>query len=165
MDSFVVDTNVAVVANGNALQADVKCQLTCTRTLVKLREMRVCLDSGDLILAEYRKKLSLSGQPGVGDMFMKWIHQNQYNPNVCERVEISPHTKRKYKEFPDDPRLNKFHPDDRKFVAVVLASKHKPYILNAVDSDWSEFREPLFDHKVKVKELCPQCVKDLCEGT
>ncbi|MBN1554366.1 MAG: hypothetical protein JXA11_06450 [Phycisphaerae bacterium] len=162
MDAFVVDTNVAVVANGKATQADVECQLTCTKILLTLRETRVSLDSGDRILAEYRNNLSMSGQPGVGDMFMRWIHQNQYNPKVCERVRISPHTKREFEEFPNDPRLNNFDLSDRKFVAVALASKYRPYILNAVDPDWSEFKEPLSDHKVKVKELCPQCIRGLC---
>lgn len=159
MDAFVVDTNVAIVANGNVPQADVECRLACTKTLVKLREMRVCLDSGDRILAEYRNNLSMSGQPGVGDMFMRWIHQNQYNRDICERVQISTHAKRKYKEFPDDPRLTRFDPSDRKFVAVALASKYKPNILNAVESDWSEYHEPLSENKVKVMELCFRCIR------
>jgi hypothetical protein len=162
MGAFVVDTNVAVVANGNAPQADVECRLACTKKLRKLQEgdkVRVCLDSDDRILSEYRKHLSPSGQPGVGDMFMQWIHKNQSNPGVCERVKITSHTKREFKEFPNDTRLANFDRDDRKFVAVALASKHKPFILNAVDRDWSDFQKPLSDCGVKVVELCPQCIK------
>lgn len=162
MRAYVVDTNVAVVANGNSPQADVKCRLVCTEKLRTFREnenIRVCIDAGDLILAEYRSQLSMSGQPGVGDMFMKWIHNNQCNPSVCERVGIIAHAERGFEEFPMDPRLASFDRGDRKFVAVALASTYKPDIVNAVDSDWLEYREPLTQNKVKVIELCLNCIK------
>lgn len=162
MRAFVVDTNVAVAANGKAIpQADIKCQLECVKQLEEINrgKVRVCIDSGDYILAEYRKHLSPSGEPGVGDAFMQWIDSNQTNSEKCERVLISEHSKRGFKEFPDDPRLEKFDLDDRKFVSVALESKHNPFILNAVDRDWSDFQEPLSDYGVKVMELCPQCIK------
>lgn len=162
MTAFVVDTNVAVVANdgGSTPQADRRCVLACTEELLRLRKARVCLDSGDRILAEYRQNLSLSGQPGVGDWFMMWLHQNQHNRSVCERVDITEHDERGFVEFPDDPELEKFDRSDRKFVAVALRSRLGATILNAVDSDWSHHRDALLAHGVAVKELCPDCLRE-----
>jgi len=160
MTAFVVDTNVAVVANKSCPEADKRCVLACTEELLKLRKARVCLDSGDLILAEYRQNMSLSGQPGVGDRFMMWVHQNQHNRSVCERVDIAEHDERGFVEFPDDPELEKFDRSDRKFVAVALGSRLNPTILNAVDSDWSQHGVALLAHGVLVEELCPNCLKE-----
>lgn len=164
MRAYVVDTNVAVVANGKSPQADIQCRLACVEALENVYNSRVCLDSGDRILAEYRNNLSMSGQPGVGDRFLLWVHQNQYNSNVCERVILSKHSVRGFNEFPDNPELAKFDPSDRKFVSVALASQYQPFILNAVDYHWLKFQKPLYSCGVRVKELCPQCIK-MCKKT
>ena len=101
----------------------------------------------------------MSGQPGVGDEFMYWLFQNQYNGEVCERVHITPHPERKFVEFPEDPALTGFDPNDRKYVAVALASTNRPEILNAVDSDWYHFNSELSAAGLRIKQLCPDCLK------
>ena len=156
MAAFVVDLNVAIVANGNkSPQADAVCQLACIHSLIKVRQNLICLDDGDHILCEYRRHLSPSGQPGVGDEFMYWLCENQYTVDTCERVPIHEHQERGFDEFPDDLALQAFDPSDRKYVAVALASKNHPTILNAVDSDWQDFDEALKKHGVVVEVLCP----------
>jgi hypothetical protein len=165
MTAFVVDTNVAIVANNKeAPQADIQCVLACIRKLKSLLQKRVCLDSGDHILAEYRNNLSLSGQPGVGDEFMRWLHDNQYNDLVCERVDIRENSERGYEEFPDNAELKGFDRSDRKFVAVALTSQHNPTILNAVDPDWIQHQVSLRTCGVMVEELCPGCLKKSCDS-
>ena len=156
MAAFIVDVNVAIVANGKSQQADIPCQLACVRRLRDVQQNMVCLDDGDRILKEYRSKLSMSGQPGVGDEFMYWLHQNCYIPNVCERVAIREHPARGFAEFPDDPALRAFDRSDRKYAAVARASQHSPHILNAVDSDWRNLGPELSRHGINVSELCPQ---------
>jgi hypothetical protein len=155
--SFVVDTNVAVVANGKAPQASPSCVLACVDALSRIRSAgRVVLDTSLLILDEYRRQLSPSGQPGLGDAFYKWVWQNQGNPDCCEWVDI--HQRRgaaeDFEEFPRDPALCQFDRDDRKFVAVVRASPSKPPVLNAVDSDWWTFRTILARYGVEVEFVC-----------
>ncbi|MDQ2694925.1 MAG: hypothetical protein M3Z21_06015, partial [Pseudomonadota bacterium] len=87
----VVDTNVCVVANQKSAQAGPECVLRCVDALENIKRRGiVVLDDRMYILEEYRKHLSFAGQPGVGDMFFKWIWDNQANPRRCERVAITP---------------------------------------------------------------------------
>ena len=99
---------------------------------------------------------------------MQWVHQNQCNESDCEQVTITPDPEWGFEEFPHDDRLGRItdHPrfdrSDRKYVAVALASRKKPTILNAVDSDWSEHQDALSDNDIVVQELCPNCLKGAC---
>ncbi len=156
--AVVVDTNVAVVANGEAEQADQMCVSTCIDKLKQIvaEEYLLLLDNKYLIFEEYRDNLSLSGQPGFGDFFMLWVWESQANERLCRTVPVTPHEARGFEEFPDDPDLASFDRGDRKFVAVALASGGKPQVLNASDRrSWWHHREPLQRHGVDVVFLCP----------
>ncbi|RLB91712.1 MAG: hypothetical protein DRH10_01260 [Deltaproteobacteria bacterium] len=156
--AVVVDTNVPIVANGAANHATPDCVLRCVDRLVEVRKkQRVLLDDGLHILSEYMKHLSLSGQPGMGDFFMKWVWLNQANPRNCLRVQITTQEgSDDFKEFPQDPDLENFDRVDRKFVAVALISGLDPPILNATDTDWWDYREPLRRNSVTVDFICPE---------
>jgi len=121
------------------------------------REEKIVLDDQSRILDEYMKNLSLSGQPGVGDAFFKWVWQNQANMIVCERVEIHRRGRgaEDYEEFPSSPSLCGFDPSDKKFVAVALGSKSNPQVLTAVERGWWNHRTALEQCGVRVKFLCP----------
>ena len=85
--TFVVDTNVAIVANGRETNADMRCQLTCVETLKNLtsREVVAIDDAGD-IFREYKQRLNFSGMPGVGDAFLKHVFNNQYQNDRVRRL-------------------------------------------------------------------------------
>jgi hypothetical protein len=158
LNAFVVDTNVAIVASCRAQQAKPACVLACVDALEHVaKNGKVILDDQDRILGEYRKSLSPSGQPGLGDVFFKWVWQNRANIERCERVTIHPrgNSGEDYSEFPSDPSLCKFDRSDRKFVAVALGSKNDPEVLNAVDPDWWEHRTELRRCGVRIRFLCP----------
>lgn len=158
MTSWVVDTNVPVVANGRADQASPACVINCIARLSEVRTRgKVVLDEGMLILNEYMSNLSMSGQPGAGDYFMKWVWDNQGMPECCERVTITPRadSPEDFAEFPEDARLNGFDRADRKFVAVALSAPTRPTVLNATDADWWNYRTPLVEHGVRIEFLCP----------
>lgn len=156
----VVDTNVPLVANGRAEQADLECEDACVRQLIQIQsEHRTLMDDKMLTIEEYRRNLSHSGQPGVGDAFFKWLWENQANPQHCRTVPVTVHADRGFAEFPDDPRLDKFDKDDRKFVAVALASGAGPRVLNAVDRDWWDHRKALKENGVNVVFLCPELME------
>lgn len=162
MAAYVIDVNVPVVCNGQSPQANRQCGLECIRRLRRARETgRICIDDGDEILAEYRAKLSMSGQPGAGDEFMREVHMRQHNTRFVERVPVTPARdhRRVYEEFPADPDLVDFDRNDRKYVAVALASDENPEILNAVDSDYQEAQAALRRNGVRVRELCPDCIR------
>jgi len=156
--AVVVDTNVAVVANGKHDGAGAKCEKACVDALRAARRQLILLDNSYKIFDEYRRNLAGSGQPGIGDAFFKWLWNNQANPDHCRLIAITPIAGSEvvYAEFPSDSDLESFHPKDRKFVAVALASKMNPEILNASDTDWWNFRQCLARNGVRVKFLCPE---------
>lgn len=154
--SVVLDTNVLVVANGRHEPAQERCVGACIDALDRVRHDSVVIDDGQLILDEYRKHCSFSGQPGLGDAFFKWLWSRQADPRYCRRVQITPHAKRGFAEFPADKRLKAFDRDDRKFVAVALAAGDAPPVLNASDTDWWHARAVLGAHGVTITFLCPE---------
>lgn len=161
MSRFVVDTNVPVVANGRSQQAGPDCVLACLRALMQVRDHGIIvLDDSMLILKEYMRNLNLSGQPGAGDLFMKWVWTIQSHPDHCQQVSITSLDKEQtnFVEFPLDGDLAGFDPADRKFVAVALASESSPTVLNAVDSDWADHHRALARNGIDVEFLCPQHV-------
>jgi hypothetical protein len=161
--AVVIDTNVLVVANKESEQAGPDHVIACVNALLKTQlQQIVAIDSKNRILNEYFYHANRSGQPGMGDAFAKWLFENQGHLERCELVDITPKTNdpEDFVEFPDDPDLAAFDRSDRKFVAVSLASKNKPKILNATDSDWWIFRYPLKKHGVIVKFLCPDLMKE-----
>jgi hypothetical protein len=160
MKSFVIDTNVLIVASERTPHASLSCIRFCQSTLNTIRNpggIAVSLDSLGLILLEYFGNLSRSGQPGLGDAFAKWLYDHQYDQSICELVEITPKNSSldDFEEFPHAPELADFDRSDRKFVAVARASAHNPPILNATDADWWDFRERLKEIGVDVEFLCP----------
>lgn len=161
-NAVVMDSNVAIVANGQAEQAGSQCRQNCIAALQRIQQDKIILlDAGRLIIEEYRHNLRLSGQPGAGDAFFKWLWQNQGNYQHCRAVSITPHPRRGFAEFPDDDALADFDPSDRKFVAVALASTERPSVLNASDTDWRQHRDALEKHGVAVCFICPELM-DVC---
>ena len=153
MTAFVVDTNVAIAANGRGTHADLQCQRSCVERLaVVVKEETIAIDDAGLIFEEYAKYLSRSGQPGVGDLFLKHVFDHQYQPARVRRVTLSgsTNTRRGFEELPE----NTFDPSDRKFLAVAVVAG--AVVLNATDSDWDEQRALLEGLRVRVHQLCPQ---------
>jgi hypothetical protein len=116
----------------------------------------VLVDSLDQIFAEYLANLSVAGQPGPGDAFVRWLWDNQGYPEILLRVPIQPAPPPEYfVEFPTSDDLVGFDASDRKFVAVAMASGLNPPIYNAVDSDWWDYGEALAASGVHVMNICP----------
>lgn len=163
MTYYIVDTNVAVVANSRDDEYPVECQISCIeyiQTICGTTKHRIVLDDIGDILEEYRKHLSASGQPGVGDLFYR--HLINFRGNHKRVVEVTlPKctTTGEYVDFPDHVDLSGFDLADRKFVAAARVSKGK--ILNAVDSDYSECKAAFNAVSIKIIELCPKCLTSL----
>jgi hypothetical protein len=160
---LLVDTNVCVVANGLAPQASDDCRLRCIALLDSVRrESTLLVDSLELILEEYLDNLSVTGQPGPGDAFLKWLWDNQGYADILVRIPIHQAPPPQYfVEFPRADNLVGFDPSDRKFVAVAIASGLNPPIHNAVDSDWWRYGEPLAANGVRVVNICPDQIEHL----
>ena len=159
----IVDTNVPITANGDAPQASADCRETCISWIAEIMQSKYMLrlDNYWHILGEYEGQLRSAGQPGVGDAFLKWVLNNQLNPARCRLVPITPldgNGQSPFAEFPSDPALAGFDPDDHKFVAVALAGQVRARILNATDSDWWDYRVPLEANGIQIEFLCPDAM-------
>lgn len=155
--SLVIDTNVAIVANGKHEAASVECVEKCIDALLEARANKILIDDQYLIMNEYKAHLSFAGQPGAGDLFFKWLWSNHVNEAHCRQVPITPELGddwRVFIEIPNDEELEGFDRDDQKFVAVALASGEAPEVLNASDTDWWNFRVPLERSGVRIRFLC-----------
>ena len=159
---LLVDTNVGIAANIKS-SASEECALVCIQVLRDIiAHGHLVLDALGLIFQEYHGNLSMSGQPGVGDAFMRWVFQNQFNPERCTRVEITPDNG-SFHEFPDDEALEKFDRSDRKFVAVAAAHGGSPPILVACDTDFWIDREALDGAGIRVEFLCEDDIREMAE--
>ena len=153
MTAFVVDTNVAIVANGRDTHADERCRLTCVETLERLTtNEKIAMDDKGAILEEYARHLSYSGMPGVGDKFFKHIVDTQYKGTRVHTVTVTPceDVRRGFEELPE----NTFDPSDRRFLAVAVVAN--AVVLNATDSDWGEHETLMDSLGVEVTQLCPR---------
>lgn len=151
--AVVVDTNVAIVANGREgeTNADADCQLSCVETLRSVVAEEVAIDDRRVILQEYRNRLDFSGRPGVGDAFFKHIWDHQYQDRRVQQVVVTPcdDDSRGFEELPE----NAFDRSDRKFLAVAVVAN--ALVLNATDSDWREQQALMDELGVEVRQLCP----------
>jgi hypothetical protein len=126
---------------------------------------KVVLDEDGWILSEYRDNLRSHGQPGVGDAFLKWVYNHQWNPQWCERVRLTPlQDGTGFAEFPEDPDLEGFDWSDRIFVAAARAHPGQPPILNAVDTDWWVFKDILWRNGVTLEFLCETDLRQMALG-
>lgn len=153
MAPVVVDTNVAVVADGRG-SGSPNCVTACVRRLREIeRSGAIVIDNDWEIIGEYVRNLQHGGR--VGHHFLMWVLDNRTNPDRCAYIALTPDAARGFAEFPDDPRLTMFDRADRKFVAVARAHQDKPPILQALDSEWWGHRQALLDNGVTVEFLCP----------
>ena len=164
MDTFIVDTNVIVIAN----DTDDKRKDCRDRCQARLKETishgeKVVIDDGQHILREYRRNANPNSRKGIGDLFVKRLLQNLGNSNVCTMVPITPLAGNgtDFAEFPnEDEALKNFHKKDRKFIAVALAHQQDvgetPTILLAIDRGWLPFTAALATHGVKIDLICEE---------
>ena len=157
MTDWVVDTNVAIVANGHPeagkdnSQPTIACRLAAVQFLQSLLKRHVVLlDSDGAIQTEYRTYLNPAGQPGVGDRFYQTVLHS--SPERVRRVDLPKTQTGDYMDIPNSLILDGFDPSDRKFVA--LAHRENAPIANAVDSDWIEHSDTLAAEGIVVQNLC-----------
>ncbi|OJY14810.1 MAG: hypothetical protein BGO99_05210 [Nitrosospira sp. 56-18] len=163
----LVDTNVPKTANlvmraDSELDVPYACVLACIEAVEHVIKKRcLIIDAGDEIFSEYRRQLSMEGQPGVGDRFMKWVHDNRFSFTDSDRVTITRNGE-SYEEFPIHEGLANFDKSDCKFVAVSNAHIDKPPILQATDSKWWGWKDSLAEVGITVHFLCPDYAEAKC---
>ncbi|MCK6490847.1 MAG: hypothetical protein L6R48_21555 [Planctomycetes bacterium] len=153
----VVDTNVATTANDANPGAPLTCVAESARALQRVMASgHVFVDDGGLIVAEYRGNLNPKGQPGPGDIYLKWILTHEWGEEKVTRVKITekPNDVEDFEELPVPPAGIAYDRSDRKFLAVAAAHPERPVILQAFDSKWWGWRMALAKANIKVCFLC-----------
>lgn len=157
----VMDTNVAVVANGETPQAGPDCVTACIGRIETIQtEETILVDDSGIILKEYRRRLRPRGEPGIGHQFFLWLTDHLGDETRCRQVPVTPDPERGFVEFPDSDALRAFDRDDRVFVAVAMASGVRPPVVNASDKDWWCSREALAREGVEVEFVCPELMSE-----
>jgi hypothetical protein len=160
----VVDTNVPKTANLSNNPASISddlvfCVAECVNAIENIiKKGGLVMDDGNDIFDEYRKQLSMSGEPGIGDKFLKWVHSYRFGFPSSDRVPITKNGD-SYDEFPEHEALRDFDTSDRKFVAVANRHADKPPILEATDSKWWGWKEALKESGISVSFLCPDYIR------
>lgn len=153
---FLIDTNVAVVANRKS-DASSLCIDAAVKRLEQLKAGEILvLDDAFCILNEYDRNLNSSGKPGLGDIFYLWALRNRHNPKHCEQVTLTLDEDGNFAAFPKAADLARFDPSDRKFVAAARTHPAAPPVVNACDKDWHEHHAALSRHGVAIEFLCPE---------
>jgi hypothetical protein len=154
----VVDTNVAVTANGSNPEAGPDCAAASARALHSVTTAgHVFIDDGGRIVDEYRRNLNAKGQPGPGDLFFRWLLTNEWGGKRVTHVPITPKPDddMDFEELPDPPAGVVFDRSDRKFLAIAAAHSEHPPILQSFDSKWWGWRRALAQVGITVHFLCP----------
>ena len=163
--NWAIDENVIAVANDvarvdrgdqpNCPQADDACRLACVTFLASARrDGKVIVDGADVVFSYYRRKASLSGQPGSGDAFLKALFQVMYDPDHIVRVDLAPAPTF---GLPAAFVQSGFDPDDFIYVALA-AARPNSIIINAVDSDYQIHAAQIAAVPADVRELCGHCL-------
>jgi hypothetical protein len=153
----VVDTNVAATANNANPAAGAQCVAASARALHSVMTSgHVFLDHGGRIVGEYRRRLNAKGQPGAGDLFLKWLLTNEWSDKRVTRVPLTPrsHDDEDFEELPPPPEGVRYDRSDKKFLAVAAAHPEHPVILQSFDSKWWGWRAALAKIGVHVHFLC-----------
>jgi hypothetical protein len=152
-DTWVVDTNVGIVANGRDEDGPhhPECIIACVRFLNDITQSgHITIDDRWEIIREYKHDMHSSGQPGPGDAFLKWVLVNNANPDRCDQIDISAIT------VPD--QLADFDSADHKFIRTALGCLD-PRIAEATDGLWWKRRADFDSAGITIKFLCPEEIK------
>jgi hypothetical protein len=158
-DRCVVDTNVAVVANGGHGTASRECVDASARALQRVMSGgHLFIDQAGQLVREYRDNLDARGQPGPGDAFLKWVLTHEWGRQRITRVPLTPSDagSTEFRELPVPADGVRYDPSDRKLLAVSAAHPEHPPILQATDTKWWGWRESLAKARVPVHFLCPE---------
>lgn len=158
--TWVVDTNVILVANGQHEGVSAEDVHTCSVWLKELMQTgRLAVDEGHAIVGEYLHKTHASKGEGVGNEFIRWVLHNLDNPARCDQLTAPDMALALDHVCWRDERLATFDASDRKFVAAALAHPEHPVIWQATDSKWLDWAPVLAEYGVQVRFLCRDAVQ------
>jgi hypothetical protein len=153
MTAKVIDTNVAVIANGRDVTASDECRHRSVIVLEALvKRGCIVIDTDGSILAEYGAGLHPEGQPGVGDLFYRHVLDNQGNARRVRIVRTVGVRGDALREAFRRGTLADFDPSDRKFALCAVTARVP--VATATDSDWVQHEVGLAACGVQIEYVC-----------
>jgi hypothetical protein len=163
----IIDANVPLTAAGRS-QASEECVETCFCLLQSILagETVLVVDDAGHALAEYRNIGKPKRHGDVAERFLVHIYNHLYNSDRFQRVGLRTDKQGNFLDYPDpddewtsqDPRCERFDPDDKKWVALAVRFKQETGkeapIVNAADRCWLAFETHLEAVGVKLETLC-----------
>jgi hypothetical protein len=152
-----------MTANGANEDASQKCTATCAKALNAVTKLgHLFIDDKRLIISEYCSNLNAGGEPGPGELFLKWLFTNEWNPQRVTRVKITPRIghQGEFEELSDPPGDIAYDPSDTKFLAVSASHPEHPPILQALDTKWWGWQEALSASGIEIHFLCPDEIEN-----
>lgn len=163
----IIDANIPLTA-ADRNQASEVCVDTCSRLLQSIfaGEIVVVVDDDGHALAEYRNIGKPRRREDIAERFLVYVYDYQYNSDRFQRVNLRRDKRGSFVDYPDpndewtsqEPRCERFDPDDKKWVALALRFKkdtgRDAPIVNAADKCWLAFETQLESAGVKLEILC-----------
>lgn len=152
----VVDTNVAVTADGRNDTATAACMAASARVLNEvMTKGHLFIDADREIIDEYQRNLAVGGEPKAGATFLKWLLTNEWDVDRVTRVRITKDgSETGYAELPAADDGTRYDRSDCKFLAVAAAHPDHPPVLQALDTKWWGWRAPLAKCDVTLHFVC-----------
>lgn len=168
MPHKIIDTNVALTADGTNSQASKACQRSCVSVIRRALsgEVPVVIDENNEVLGEYRKNIYPDQKGSLAEQFMIFALTNQYFGERVKRIKLEKNAFGQFEDYPDnedewttnDIRCQRFDPDDKKWVALAVRFKNQTGtdapIVNAADRCWIAFESQLLSAGVLLETLC-----------
>ena len=156
----VIDTNVPLVTKLNEGHSQELVD-ACEEILAQILEdaLTVATDAGGEIVEEYMHQLSLSGQPSLGDEFVKYVHDRRFSWDEATRPDIEPHLveEHRYGVLQGDG-VEDIDPSDRKFVATAKVADVP--VVQGTDTKWLDWGPVLDIHGVRVIYAHESSIRD-----
>lgn len=153
MADFIIDTNVAVVANMQNEHVASNCIDACIGLIASIPgNHRIIIDDSDQVRTEYAGALAMGKPFQLGAQFLVHVLRHQFDSKHVLRLAMEKLEDGSFADFPMSPGLARFDPSDRKFVALSVRSGVP--VTNAVDSDWADSAQELQAAGVEVNFLC-----------
>lgn len=158
---YIMDTNVAKVADfDDSPQASLACQKRCyefVEAIVITKKFRLILDTTWMVMGEYRNVIKKKG--GIGEQLIRLLSSTIGSGEYSLLVPIT-RQNGSFIEFPDDSRLEKFDPSDRKWIALARAyiqsypDQPPSPIVEATDDKWHAFEAVFKEYGVMIDWIC-----------
>jgi len=160
MSSYhIIDSNVIAIANGLQTDASLQCEQNAIYFLQQIQEIadkNECIliyDDRFVILNECQRHCTNATKKRLGNVFLKWIHNNKNNPDKCKLQNLPIDIETNDELLP--PCFDGFDRNDRKYLFLALAFKQSnPNLHYGIDRGYQKYSHCFIEENIELSRLC-----------